>query len=277
MCTVWRRCSPMTASASVIRASARRMALPTATRARSGWSGKALVRPPNPAALDSWATSQSRSARAWRARPGSSSSISVVQALQPVPVLGDRLVVQDAAAPPRPRRSSRSARPGRPPGRRPGSPGAGWRSARPGGPRRCCPPPGRCGCAGSPATCGRPAGSRPRPGPGRPPGAPGSPGTGRPAEAASAVAASNSRRAASASPGAPRSACAWASRCRDATSAGQCASARLCWTAAVRCSMARSSCRVVSAATPRACCADPKQVTPRLPIIGRCAYGRSSS
>src|SRR5437660_1358274 len=60
----------MTASASVIRASARRMALPTATRARSGWSGKALVRPPNPAALESWATSQSRSALTWRARGG---------------------------------------------------------------------------------------------------------------------------------------------------------------------------------------------------------------
>lgn len=54
----------MTASGSVTRASARRMALPTATRARSGWSGNDRVRPANPAALDSWATSQSRSARA---------------------------------------------------------------------------------------------------------------------------------------------------------------------------------------------------------------------
>ena len=80
MRTVWRRCSPMTASASAIQASARRMALPTATRARSGWSGKDLVRPANPAALDSWATSQSRSARAWLARPGSC-SISVSRRL----------------------------------------------------------------------------------------------------------------------------------------------------------------------------------------------------
>ena len=41
--------------------------------------------------------------------------------------------------------------------------------------------------------------------------------------------------------------------------------------------MARSSCPEASAATPRACCTEPKQVMPRLPIIGRCAYGRSSS
>ena len=39
------------------------MALPTATRARSLSSGNDRGRPLNPAALASWATSQSRSAR----------------------------------------------------------------------------------------------------------------------------------------------------------------------------------------------------------------------
>ncbi|MFZ0192110.1 MAG: hypothetical protein WAL72_34760 [Streptosporangiaceae bacterium] len=54
--------SARTASASAIRAIARRMALPTATWARSGWSEEEdLMRPPNPAVLGSWARSQSRS------------------------------------------------------------------------------------------------------------------------------------------------------------------------------------------------------------------------
>ena len=71
VCTACRRCSPIGLSASSILVSARRIALPTATLARSGSSGNDRVRPRKPAALASCAVSQSCSARAVSAPDGS--------------------------------------------------------------------------------------------------------------------------------------------------------------------------------------------------------------
>ena len=160
MCTVCRRWSPRVASASAIRARARRMALPTATRARSGWSGKDLMRPPQPRGAGQLGEEPVSFARE-RRRPGRRPGLAG-QARRRGPSGGSGT----RGSRRRPARVGRAgvgggrrARRARPPGRRPGSPGADWRSARPGGPSRCCPPPGRSGPARSGATFGRPGGT----------------------------------------------------------------------------------------------------------------------
>ncbi len=89
----------MTASASVIRASARRMALPTATRARSGSSGKGPRPPREPRGAGQLGGQPVAFGPGLAGPAGVTARLQLadlgVEALEAVPVLGDRLMVED--------------------------------------------------------------------------------------------------------------------------------------------------------------------------------------